>query len=224
MKRAISFLLLAFAVAACQDSGPTAPVKGPQLGKGNECDEPPCKDEDSGGGKEKSFAFLFPANPEDAQLGVYRSQDGTHTATAGPTEVDCWGPVFSDETPWVPDEERYMLCAGGSPTFVLRVDDSAGTGVSAGALVFLYCADRSNEPTPAYTCASTPPGRRTDFHVESILGTPVEGYPGYFSLDLPGTWPRFGHELSIGAGLFYDADSKGGPELVRKWYNVLSGF
>jgi hypothetical protein len=237
MKRLIPFLLLALGAVvgpwACDAGKEDRSVVGPALGV--DCDKNPQAGPCQGGGgdeggKEKTYAFLFPTTPEDAQAGIYQNQKGTHLAVDGPAGVDCYGPVFEDRTPLVgPGAERYMLCApqGGQsepPVFVLRVEDSSGNGVSGGTLIFGYCADNEGNPTPGVTCCCTPPGRRTDYNLESVAGTPVDGFLGYFSVSLPGAWPRWNYEGAVGVGLFYDADDKGNIEWVRKWYEFVSGF
>ena len=51
MKRIIPFLMLAFALAACQDEGPTVPADGPQFAKPSCPGHPSCKDGDGDGGQ-----------------------------------------------------------------------------------------------------------------------------------------------------------------------------
>lgn len=229
MKRFVLLASLALFAVACERDDPTVPVDAASFAKTPKCEEPPCNDKDKGSGKEQTFAFLFPANESDALVGEYWSQDRVHSALGGPTDADCWGPVFEDHDPGVPGEERYMLCPieEGQPGFVLRVVGSSGTGVPGGTLSFTYCADQVGNPTPVSTCCCTPPGKARHYHRETLLGEPLpeEAWgDGYFKVILPGTWPRWDLDESIGVGLFYDADDRGGPEHIRKWYSFLSGF
>jgi hypothetical protein len=233
MKRVIPFLVLAVAAGvalwACDVGNQDRSVVGPAWGV--DCDKNPQAGPCQGGGgddggKDKTYAFLFPANPDEARDGVYRNQAGTHEALGGPAGVDCYGPEFHDRSDVNGSmDERYMFCppqGDRSPVFVLRVEGSNGNGVSGGTFIFGHCADSDGNPTPIHTCCCTPPGRNTDYHLESVPGTPVEGYVGYFSVNLPGAWPRWDYEGAIGVGLYYDADDKGKIEWVRKWYGFVS--
>jgi uncharacterized membrane protein len=91
MKRIMPSLLLAFALAACQDEGPTVPTGGPELAKGgNKCETPPCgKDGGDGGGEytaislgERRVASKARDLSSSGQLVVGESEDASGNLVA----------------------------------------------------------------------------------------------------------------------------------------------